>query len=125
MTIFWTMSITRKILGASGILSTLWALSACQTTSTVNNGDSKEVSFTATVAADRIPDSVSWNFNGKSGRGSITLLDASKLSYRFDFTLSEPPGSKPYDVTFWRLSVQLARLQVTNGVYGQPTCAIR
>lgn len=121
MTTFWGMSITRKILGASGILSALWALNACQTTSTLNTSDSKDVSFTATVAADRIPDSVSWNFNGKSGRGSITLLDASKLSYRLDFTLSEPPGSKPYDVTFWRLSVQLARLQVANGVYEQPT----
>ncbi len=121
MTTFWGMSITRRILGASGILSALLGLNACQTTSTVNTGDSKNVSFTANLSPDRIPDSISWSFNGKSGRGSIVLLDASKLSYRFDFTLSEPPGSKPYDVTFWRLSIQLARLQVANGVYEQPT----
>lgn len=121
MTTFWGMSITRKILGVSGLLSALLGLNACQTTSTVNTGDSKDVSFTANLSPDRIPDSISWSFNGKSGRGSIVLLDASKLSYRFDFTLSEPPGSKPYDVTFWRLSIQLARLQVANGTYEQPT----
>jgi len=121
MTTFWGMSISRRILGVSGILLALWGMSACQSTSSVSNGDSKDVSFTANLSPDRIPDSISWSFNGKSGRGSIVLLDASKLSYRFDFTLSEPPGSKPYDVTFWRLSIQLARLQVANGVYEQPT----
>ncbi len=121
MTTFWAMSITRKILGASGFFLALWALSACQTTSTVNTGDSKYITFTATLTTGRVPDSVSWDFNGKNGRGSVTLLDASKLSYKFEFTLVDPPGSKPVDITLWRLSIQLAQLQVTEGVYGQPT----